>query len=243
MAFHPYPQLIPSVFNLSGFAPPQSLTSASHWPWVDHPASGPEHATHTLVRIRFRYGSPHSWLTTQHATDSQAHSSKGTPPPHPKKRGGYDGLSAHGFRYSFTPLPGYFSPFPHGTHPLSVTRTNSGSQVVLADSHRIPRAPCYNGHAPTPTPTRFRLRGYHPLRHAIPDASATRPRKRPAPAETGNKHAPQPRRRNPRRVSHDNGLAIIRFRSPLLTEYPLLRVLRCFTSPRHPPHPIQFRHE
>ena len=114
MAFHPYPQLIPSVFNLSGFAPPQSLTSASHWPWVDHPASGPEHATHTLVRIRFRYGSPHSWLTTQHATDSQAHSSKGTPPPHPQE-GGYDGLSAHGFRYSFTPLPGYFSPFPHGT--------------------------------------------------------------------------------------------------------------------------------
>ena len=116
MAFHPYPQLIPSVFNLSGFAPPQSLTSASHWPWVDHPASGPEHATHTLkFRIRFRYGCPHSWLTTQHATDSQAHSSKGTPPPHHKKGGGYDGLSAHGFRYSFTPLPGYFSPFPHGT--------------------------------------------------------------------------------------------------------------------------------
>ena len=38
--------------------------------------------THPQVRIRFRYGSPHSWLTTQHATDSQAHSSKGTPPPH-----------------------------------------------------------------------------------------------------------------------------------------------------------------
>jgi hypothetical protein len=26
-----------------------------------------------------------------------------------------DGLSAHGFRLSFTPLPGGFSPFPHGT--------------------------------------------------------------------------------------------------------------------------------
>jgi hypothetical protein len=26
-----------------------------------------------------------------------------------------DGLSAHGFRCSFTPLPGGFSPFPHGT--------------------------------------------------------------------------------------------------------------------------------
>ena len=28
---------------------------------------------------------------------------------------------AHGFRYCFTPLPGCFSPFPHGTGPLSVT--------------------------------------------------------------------------------------------------------------------------
>lgn len=155
-------------------------------------------------RTRCRYDYPSNGLTSRHGTDSQAHSSIGTPPPPPPRtRGGTgsDGSQAPGFRYSFTPLPGYFSPFPHGTHPLSVTRTYSGSQVVLADSHRIPRAPCYNGHAPTPTPTRFRLRGYHPLRHAIPDASATRPRKRPAPAETGNKHAPQPRRRNPRRVS------------------------------------------
>ena len=56
-----------------------------------------------------------------------------------------------------------------------------------------------------------------------------------------NRQAPQHRTRNPRRVSHAHGLAILRFRSPLLTEYLLLRVLRCFTSPRHPPHPIQFR--
>ena len=29
-------------------------------------------------------------------------------------------MYANGFRYYFTPLPGYFSPFPHGTCPLSV---------------------------------------------------------------------------------------------------------------------------
>ena len=29
-------------------------------------------------------------------------------------------MYAHGFRYYFTPLPGYFSPFPHGTSALSV---------------------------------------------------------------------------------------------------------------------------
>ena len=52
---------------------------------------------------------------------SPAHSSIGTPSgrrvPAPSDR-----LSAHGFRLSFTPLPGFFSPFPHGTGPLSVAR-------------------------------------------------------------------------------------------------------------------------
>src|SRR5699024_7105921 len=33
-----------------------------------------------------------------------------------------DYLLAHGFRFYFTPLPGCFSPFPHGTGSLSVTR-------------------------------------------------------------------------------------------------------------------------
>jgi hypothetical protein len=35
-------------------------------------------------------------------------------------------LYAIGFRYYFTPLPGYFSPFPHGTCPLSVTKEYLG---------------------------------------------------------------------------------------------------------------------
>ena len=79
MAFHPYPQLIPAVFNLRGFAPPQPLTAASHWPWVDHPASGPGHATNnTQLGFAFATTTPHG-LTSRHAADSQAHSSKGTP--------------------------------------------------------------------------------------------------------------------------------------------------------------------
>ena len=49
--------------------------------------------------------------------DSLAHSSIGTPS-HPEGRS--DCLRAHGFRRCFTPLPGCFSPFPHGTRPLSV---------------------------------------------------------------------------------------------------------------------------
>ena len=47
MAFHPYPQLIPQVFNPGGFGPPRPLTAASPWPWVDHSASGPHPATTT----------------------------------------------------------------------------------------------------------------------------------------------------------------------------------------------------
>ena len=35
-------------------------------------------------------------------------------------------MYAIGFRYYFTPLPGYFSPFPHGTCPLSVTKEYLG---------------------------------------------------------------------------------------------------------------------
>src|SRR5947207_8212057 len=31
-------------------------------------------------------------------------------------------MYAYGFRYDFTPLQGCFSPFPHGTSSLSVTR-------------------------------------------------------------------------------------------------------------------------
>src|SRR5699024_720319 len=56
-----------------------------------------------------------------------------------------DGLSAHGFRYSFTPLPGYFSPFPHGTIRYRSPGSIQPYQVVLADSHKIPRVPCYSG--------------------------------------------------------------------------------------------------
>ena len=39
-------------------------------------------------------------------------------------------------------------------------------QVVLADSHEIPRAPCYSGHPPQKTHA-LHLRDYHPLRSAI----------------------------------------------------------------------------
>ena len=119
-----------------------------------------------------------------------------------------------------------------------VFRRPSGLGRFTQDS----TGPVLLGAAPA-QPAGFRLRGCHPLRPPIPGDSATRPvhALRPAAAATGRTRPKQHRARNPRRVSHAHGLTIIRFRSPLLTEYPLLRVLRCFTSPRHPPRPMTFR--
>ena len=39
LAFHPYPQLIQTVFNLYWFGPPYGFTHTSPWPRIAHPAS------------------------------------------------------------------------------------------------------------------------------------------------------------------------------------------------------------
>ena len=78
LAFHPYPQLIRYLFNGKQFGPPLDFTPASAWPWIDHSASGLQHATERPVQTRFRSGSPSRVnLATYH--NSLAHSSKGTP--------------------------------------------------------------------------------------------------------------------------------------------------------------------
>ena len=76
MAFHPYPRVIPPVFNPGGFGPPRGLTPASACPRIAHPASRPRRATERPVQTRFRSGSlrglasPHAvtrWLILQKA--------------------------------------------------------------------------------------------------------------------------------------------------------------------------------
>ena len=85
MAFHPYPRVIPPVFNLGGFGPPRGLTPASACPWVAHPASRLRRATERPVQTRSRYGSlPSSasprtatrWLILQKA---RRHAPRGAP--------------------------------------------------------------------------------------------------------------------------------------------------------------------
>jgi hypothetical protein len=109
LAFHPYPQLIPSVFNLSGFGPPRRLTGASTWPWVDHSASGLDPATmDALFGLAFATAPPHG-LTSPLSTNSQAHSSKGTPSPLP---GRLRRIVSTRFQDLFHSPPGVLFTFP-----------------------------------------------------------------------------------------------------------------------------------
>ena len=148
-----------------------------------------------------------------------------------------------GFRNSFTPLPGYFSPFPHGTHPLSVTKEYLGLTGGPARFTRNSSSPTLLG----ATPHQCHAYSYRTLTH-----SGT-------PSQTLHLHAtfltgqscgsrttrpPQPRTCNTCRLEHTHGLAssaFARHYSRNHTCFLFLRVLRCFTSPRYHPHPYTFR--
>ena len=81
-------------------------------------------------------------------------------------------MYACGFRIYFTPLPGFFSPFPHGTGSLSVDH----EYLALEDGPPIFRqdftCPALLVAALVP-PTSFRIRGCHPLRPPFPERSAS----------------------------------------------------------------------
>jgi hypothetical protein len=79
LAFHPYPQLIPCLFNDSGFEPPVGFTPPSLCPWVDHTVSGLQHATIRPIKTRFRCGSTPLVLNLAAYHNSLVHSTKGTP--------------------------------------------------------------------------------------------------------------------------------------------------------------------
>ena len=79
-------------------------------------------------------------------------------------------MYACGFRIYFTPLPGFFSPFPHGTSSLSVDY----EYLALEDGPPIFRqdytCPALLVARLVP-PLTFPVRGYHPLWPAFPDCS------------------------------------------------------------------------
>ena len=80
-------------------------------------------------------------------------------------------MYACGFRIYFTPLPGFFSPFPHGTGSLSVDH----EYLALEDGPPIFRqdftCPALLVSSLVPHMS-FRVRGYHPLRPPFPERFA-----------------------------------------------------------------------
>ena len=168
MAFHPYPQVIPSVFNPSGFGPPRGLTPASACPWIDHPASRPRSATqrHLKGSLSLRLACK---LNLAAQRDSLAHSTKGTP--------------SHRKRVLRLLVGARFQVLFHS--PLGVLFTFP-SRYWFAIGHR--RVFSLGGWSPqlrtgfhVPGPTRVAscgapgigVRGSHPLRPAFPCRSAS----------------------------------------------------------------------
>ena len=153
--------------------------------------SGLHPATERPIKTRFRCAFP---IKVKLATEckSLTHYTKGTRSP----LAGSHCLYACGFRIYFTPLPGFFSPFPHGTGSLSVDH----EYLALEDGPPMFRqgftCPALLVATLVPPPV-FRIRGYHPLWPDFPDRSARQMAK---------------------------SCRLIRFRSPLLSESRLISV-------------------
>ncbi len=97
------------------------VTPPSTWPWLDHSVSGLLPATERPVQTRFRCAFAYR-LKLAANRNSLTHYTKGTPSP----QKGLRLLVGIRFQVFFTPLSGCFSPFPHGTSSLSVTREYLG---------------------------------------------------------------------------------------------------------------------
>ena len=177
MAFHPYPQVIAAVFNRRAFGPPRGLTPASACPRIAHPASRPRRGTQVAL-LRLAFAPAPFRLTSPRASDSLAHSTKGTPSHHkgaPTARGrtvsGTVSLPSRGaFHLSLTVLVRYRS-----------QGSTQAWMVVHPGSDRVSRARPYSGTA-SRRPVWVRVRGCHPLRPALPCRSAPQPDLRPGAA-------------------------------------------------------------
>src|SRR5690625_361546 len=189
-----------------------------------------------LFGLAFATAPPHG-LTSPHATNSQAHSSKGTPSPQLWR---LRRIVSIRFQVLFHSPPGVLFTFP--SRYLSAI----GHQVVF----RLSKWSCqihtgFHGPRATRDPHReappFRLRGSHPLCPAFPDRSTMTTLYHSPPGRQTRLAGPTtPKVQRLPSITHPR-FSLIRFRSPLLTEYLFLWVLRCFTSPRSPHTPYTFR--
>ena len=173
MAFHPYPQVIPQVFNPGGFGPPRGLTRASTCPWVDHSASGLQHATlGALFRLAFATATPRR-VNLATYRNSQAHSSKGTRSLHSGRSQNAPTACRHTVSGTISrPLTGVLFTFPSRywftIGHQGVFRLRRWSSRIHTEFHGL-RATWDT----VRESSRFHVRGYHPLCRRFPTSSAT----------------------------------------------------------------------
>ena len=168
MAFHPYPQVIPPVFNLGGFGPPRGLTPASACPWVAHPASRLRRATPspTSDSLSLRLA---CWLNLATHRNSLAHSTKGTPS---RPEGALRLLVGTRFQVLFHSPPGVLFTFP------SRYWSTIGHRRVFRLGGWSPLLPTgFHVSGSTREPVRqspgIRVRGSNPVSPAFPGRSAS----------------------------------------------------------------------
>ena len=118
LEFLRYPQVIRQLFNGGRFGPPVGFTPPSACSWIGHPVSGLRQATYRAFHPRFPFGSDTQYLNLAAYRNSPDRSTKSTT----SQLNLLCVLVNIRFQVLFTPLPGSFSPFPHGTSPLSVIR-------------------------------------------------------------------------------------------------------------------------
>ena len=143
MAFHPYPQVIPRLFNVNGFGPPLCVTTASTCPWVDHTVSRLLLLTaFALFRLAFATDPHLKCLTLPVKVTRRLIMQKARRHP-----------------VGLRPLVGVwfqdlFHSLVQGSFHLSLTvlvhyrslRSIESWRMVPPDSHRVSRAPRYSGY-------------------------------------------------------------------------------------------------
>ena len=107
---------------MRGFGPPIPITVSSTCPYLDHSVSGLILETHRPIQTWFPFAYTYR-LKLASKINSLTHYTKGTPS-HLK---GAPTVCKHSVSGSISlPLSGFFSPFPHGTCSLSVTKEYLG---------------------------------------------------------------------------------------------------------------------
>ncbi len=146
-------------------------------------------------------------------------------------------LTSVRFQVLFHSPPGVLFTIPSRYSPLSVTKKYLGLPGGPGRFTRDSTSPALLGNTTNTTTcmsSYTTLTLFGPLSHTVHlhTHHNAYPRQKVKQAAPTTPHTQRPP------TSPRAWFSLLRFRSPLLTEYLLLRVLRCFISPRSPHHPI-----